>query len=562
MKKLFTLLFALVAGVGYMFSSVQIGVLYYNLDEVNKKAEVTREPNGEKYSGDIIIPDSVTYNAETYRVTSIGMTAFADCTDLTSIKVPNSIETVGTEAFSGCTFPVYSDRLFLHLPESYNGKYVVPEGIEVICINAFSECNYLGRLTLPKSLKKIETQAFIHCSALQTIHIPENVQTIEPVACIMWDRYSEEEDKLYSNFKSFTVDENNPYFAAKDGVLFNKSMTKLICFPTGKSGEYIVPNLVDTIAPFAFYYGANVTKVTVSDHVCHISEYAFAYNISIKTIIIGNGVERIPMGCFIEDHSLQYISLGTGIKEIANDALGTDAPSTSYLPLSTIVCHAPQVPEIIKLDSMADYFFEECYYSPYKEDDKADVFVNINRNAKLYVPANLIPAYEKHFVWGEFDVQPITAESAETTDVKTTTTENSVNIVWPSVSGAETYELIIRDKNGNVICTLIFNAQGQLLSIAFNAPARGDAPQKTQTAGFSFIVTGLEAGTSYDLTITAKNEAGQELDKKNVSFHTDSAEGIEDIHIDSDKPVKVLMDGRIYILCGDHIFDTQGKMIK
>ena len=86
MRKLFTLLLAVVASVGTMFAwdyeRVQIGDLYYNLDATNQTAEVTYKSytNYEYNEGWGIttanIPASVTYNSATYSVTSIGIAAF------------------------------------------------------------------------------------------------------------------------------------------------------------------------------------------------------------------------------------------------------------------------------------------------------------------------------------------------------------------------------------------------------------------------------------------------------------------------------------------------------
>ena len=58
--------------------------------------------NGE-YSGDIVIPASLTYNGKTYSVTSIGSAAFYDCSGLTSVTIPNSVIFIGTYAFDGCS---------------------------------------------------------------------------------------------------------------------------------------------------------------------------------------------------------------------------------------------------------------------------------------------------------------------------------------------------------------------------------------------------------------------------------------------------------------------------
>ena len=55
-----------------------------------------------EYSGNIVIPESVTYNGQTYPVTSIGDFAFYNCSGLTNITIPNSVTYIGSGAFSGC----------------------------------------------------------------------------------------------------------------------------------------------------------------------------------------------------------------------------------------------------------------------------------------------------------------------------------------------------------------------------------------------------------------------------------------------------------------------------
>jgi hypothetical protein len=68
-------------------------VTYYSSDPIT---------NYEYYRGDIVIPESVTYGGKNYIVTSVGLSAFKFCADLTSITIPNSVTSIGDYAFYNC----------------------------------------------------------------------------------------------------------------------------------------------------------------------------------------------------------------------------------------------------------------------------------------------------------------------------------------------------------------------------------------------------------------------------------------------------------------------------
>ena len=144
------------------------------------------------------------------------------------------------------------------------------------------------------------------------------------------------------------------------------------------------------------------------------------------------------------------------------------------------------------------------------------------------------------------------AKSIETEEIKVTPSETTADVAWPVVTGAATCELVIKGKNGNIICTLVFNAEGQLTSIAFNAPARDGAPEQTQAAGFSFTVTGLESGTEYDFTITAMGSGGNVIDTQTGSFKTGGSTAVDETVRDSATKVsKVIENGVLYIVMPD-----------
>ena len=86
--------------------AVEINGIYYNFVSKEQAAEVTSNPN--RYSGEVVIPESVEYESVTYCVTSIGEFAFEGCSGLTSVTIPNSVTSIGKTAF---------DALYLEPPE-------------------------------------------------------------------------------------------------------------------------------------------------------------------------------------------------------------------------------------------------------------------------------------------------------------------------------------------------------------------------------------------------------------------------------------------------------------
>ena len=161
------------------------------------------------YSGDITIPEQVTYNGRTLTVTSIGKLAFGDCAGLTSVSIPNSVTSIDISAFGGCTgltsviipnsvtsidnsaFDGCSGLTSVSIPNSvtFIGDYAfqgcsglkeitIPSSIQEIGEVVFSECRGLEKVDLPASLKKIGAGAFQGCTSLVSVSIPDSCESI------------------------------------------------------------------------------------------------------------------------------------------------------------------------------------------------------------------------------------------------------------------------------------------------------------------------------------------------------------------------------------------------
>ena len=102
MKNYFLLLTLLCLSLSARAHDAEVDGIFYNLDATNKTATVTfkgDDPADDEYSGDVVIPETVTYNGITYSVTSLGESCFYECYSLTAITIPNSVTRLGSSCF-------------------------------------------------------------------------------------------------------------------------------------------------------------------------------------------------------------------------------------------------------------------------------------------------------------------------------------------------------------------------------------------------------------------------------------------------------------------------------
>ena len=326
----------------------EIDGIYYNLG--GDEAEVTYEEDFNatpSYTGAIIIPEFVTYNDKTYSVTSIGSFAFYDCSDLTSITIPNSVTSIGSWAFAGTLwYNNQPDGLVYAGKVAYKYKGEMPSGTSIaikegtlgIAEEAFSHCSGLTSVTIPNSMTNIGSYAFYGCSSLISITIPESLTSIDAGAFDDTAWYNNQPDGLlYIGKVAYKYKGTMPEgtrITIKEGTLVIAVGAFSCC--TGLTSIFI-PNSVTSIGRYAFLDCTSLTSITIPNSVTSISERTFSGCSSLTSITIPNSVTSIGWCAFCGCSSLTSITIPNSVTSIGYDAFQDCTSLTSItIPESVI----------------------------------------------------------------------------------------------------------------------------------------------------------------------------------------------------------------------------------
>lgn len=212
-------------------------------------------------------------------------------------------------------------------------------------LSAASSC--VGAVAIPGGTLSIAAEAFRSATSVTSISIPDSVTSIGSLA-------------LYNTtaLTAINVDAANTAFTSVSGVLFNKTQTSLIRYPSAKSGtSFTVPSSVITLGDFTFTDAAALTSITLPDSVSDlgvgsfartgitsfhiptsvtvIREYAFQ-GTPLTSISIPAGVTAINGFAFYENYSLQSASLPSSLRTIGTSAFSVPYWMWQYSSLATV----------------------------------------------------------------------------------------------------------------------------------------------------------------------------------------------------------------------------------
>ena len=218
------------------------------------------------------------YVCKIYGVTSIGGSAFKDCSSLTSVAIGDGVTNIGGLAFYGC---------------SSLTNVVIPDSVTSIGNYAFRDCDNLTSVTIGNSVTSIGEYAFCGCYSLESIVIPDSVTSIG--------------DSAFNNCIRLT--------------------------------SVVIPGSVTSINSSAFSYCIRLTSIEIPDSVTSIGSWAFRYCNGLTSVTIPDSVTSIGTWAFDRCSSLTSIRFKSenplSVEIIANSGINNTTP-TYYVPTNSV----------------------------------------------------------------------------------------------------------------------------------------------------------------------------------------------------------------------------------
>ena len=444
-KAFLAVLLAFFALTGMAQTTFTAGDLNYQVNDDGVSVTLTGHVDGYNATGELIIPESVSYEGNDYAVTTIGNSAFLYYFYLTSLTIPNSVTTIEDGAFAYCS--------------GFTGDLIIPNSVVTIGPSAFFTCySFDGDLVIGNSVTTIGEYAFDDCNGMHgVLNIPSNVTSIGLDAF------------RYCAFSGINVDAENPVFDSRDNcnAIIRTSTNELVtgCVNT------VIPTSVTSIGENAFCGLDGLTSIDIPNSITSIGAGAFAFCFHLTgDLTIPNSVETIGAGAFMQCSGFDgTLTIGESVTFIGDYAFRQCSNFTGAVSLATTPPELGNEPGWNCV--VFEQFGTQVLTVPY---GCAEAYQNSN----WYDPIGLNGFYEF-----------IEAEPTAVSEVG-----NIVSSVYPNPT-----KNIIKIEAENIKNVSIFNGLGQIVEMSqcgICTSTSGDA--------FEYDFSGQEAGVYFIKVETVK----------------------------------------------------------
>lgn len=185
----------------------------------------------------------------------------------------------------------------------YGESRVTEEG--VLGTGLFRSCQNLKHISLPMTAVKIEKDAIAYCSSLRSLSVPASVVEIMPSAGC-------------TSLESIDVSPANVSYSCSDGVLMSIDGKKILWFPMGKKGEFVLPATVESLGNYAFR-DCSIEKIVLPEGLTQLGQCIF-YDSKVKEVVLPNAMEQLPTGTFQNCNHLKIVRIGAKMKLLSEYA--------------------------------------------------------------------------------------------------------------------------------------------------------------------------------------------------------------------------------------------------
>lgn len=420
--KLVLLLLTLVGTVSptFAYDFVSSGIYYNKLS--SGTVEVTfKDDSYNSYSGKVTIPETVSNGGTNYKVTRIGPQAFRQCSNLTSVNIPNSVTYISYYVFAHC---------------SKLENIVIPSSVTYLGPNLFYACTGLKKIILGHGIKRIDAYLLRNGTGNSVTTIICLAAT--PPTCddeIDFDGTGYSKITLYVPTASVSAYKSADYWRRfaniqpantdflVDGVYYQKTSNNTVevrCESDNNynsySGSVTVPSKirvngvnyeVTAVGNSAFRGCNDLSSVTLPKTIKRIGIAAFE-EASLTSVDVPDAVETIEEGAFYGCSKLKIVRLGYGLKNLKSTAF------KNCSALTTLRCIAMTPPKMAN-----SALFDASAYN----------------NATLYVPRAALNAYKGADWWRMFN------------SINELPFDFCVNGIYYNITGSNTVEVTFRDED-------------------------------------------------------------------------------------------------------------------
>jgi hypothetical protein len=229
-------------------------------------------------------------------VTRIGISAFSDCTNLTSVTIPDSVTSIGDYAFYDCT---------------NLAGVTIPDSVASIGNWAFCSCTNLAGVTLPGSVTSIGDYAFWECTSLAAITLPNSLANMG-------------NDTFWGCISLTNV-------ALPDGLA---SIGNYAFYDCTNLAGVTIPDSVTNIGDSAFFECTSLAAITLPNNLSRIGDEAFGYCAGLAAITLPNSLASLGGGAFEDCAGLTSVTIPNGVTNIGS------APFSYCISLAAITVDA------------------------------------------------------------------------------------------------------------------------------------------------------------------------------------------------------------------------------